>query len=97
MARDAGLLAILKSVPVIPVLTVHGHDDAVPLARALVEGGLAVLEVTLRTEGALRAIEAIKHAVPDAILGAGTVLSPSQVEEARSAGSRRPCFFNLTG
>ncbi|NBU14941.1 MAG: bifunctional 4-hydroxy-2-oxoglutarate aldolase/2-dehydro-3-deoxy-phosphogluconate aldolase [Alphaproteobacteria bacterium] len=87
MVRDAGLLAILKSVPVIPVLTVNGPDDAVPLARALVEGGLSVLEVTLRTEGALKAIEAIKHAVPDAILGAGTVLSLSQVEEARSAGS----------
>lgn len=87
MARDASLLAVLKSVPVIPVLTVHGPDDAVPLARALVEGGLSVLEVTLRTEGALKAIEAIKHSVPDAIVGAGTVLSPSQVEEARSAGS----------
>lgn len=88
MERDQGLLAILKTAPVIPVLTVHGPDDAVPLARALVEGGLSVLEITLRTEGALKAIEAIKHAVPDAILGAGTVLSSSQVEEARSAGSR---------
>ncbi len=88
MERDQELLAILKTAPVIPVLTVHGPDDAVPLARALVEGGLSVLEITLRTEGALKAIEAIKHAVPDAILGAGTVLSSSQVEEARSAGSR---------
>ncbi|MFM8606569.1 MAG: bifunctional 4-hydroxy-2-oxoglutarate aldolase/2-dehydro-3-deoxy-phosphogluconate aldolase [Hyphomicrobiales bacterium] len=88
MDHNAGLLAILKRAPVIPVLTVHGPDDAVPLAQALVEGGLPVLEVTLRTEGALKAIEAIAHAVPDAIVGAGTVLSASQVEEARSAGSR---------
>jgi 2-dehydro-3-deoxyphosphogluconate aldolase/(4S)-4-hydroxy-2-oxoglutarate aldolase len=88
MDPQAGLLAILKRAPVIPVLTVHGPDDAVPLAQALVEGGLPVLEVTLRTEGALKAIEAIAHAVPDAIVGAGTVLSASQVEEARSAGSR---------
>lgn len=88
MDHQAGLLAILKRAPVIPVLTVHGPDDAVPLAQALVEGGLPVLEVTLRTEGALKAIEAIAHAVPDAIVGAGTVLSASQVEEARSAGSR---------
>ena len=88
MNPQAGLLAILKRAPVIPVLTVHGPDDAVPLAQALVEGGLPVLEVTLRTEGALKAIEAIAHAVPDAIVGAGAVLSASQVEEARSAGSR---------
>ena len=88
MDHNAGLLAILKHAPVIPVLTVHGPDDAVPLAQALVDGGLPVLEVTLRTEGALKAIEAIAHAVPDAIVGAGTVLSASQVEEARSAGSR---------
>jgi 2-dehydro-3-deoxyphosphogluconate aldolase / (4S)-4-hydroxy-2-oxoglutarate aldolase len=88
MNPQAGLLAILKRAPVIPVLTVHGPDDAVSLAQALVEGGLPVLEVTLRTEGALKAIEAIAHAVPDAIVGAGTVLSASQVEEARSAGSR---------
>ena len=88
MDHNAGLLAILKRAPVIPVLTVHGPDDAVPLAQALVDGGLPVLEVTLRTGGALKAIEAIAHAVPDAIVGAGTVLSASQFEEARSAGSR---------
>lgn len=88
MDHHAGLLAILKRAPVIPVLTVHGPDEAVPLAQALVEGGLPVLEITLRTEGALKAIEAIARAVPDAIIGAGTVLTASQVEEAKSAGSR---------
>lgn len=87
MDVNARLLPILKRVPVIPVLTVDGPDDAVPLARALVAGGLDVLEVTLRTEGALRAIEAIAKAVPDAIIGAGTVLSASQVDEAMSAGA----------
>jgi 2-dehydro-3-deoxyphosphogluconate aldolase/(4S)-4-hydroxy-2-oxoglutarate aldolase len=84
---NASLLAILKSVPVIPVLTVHGPEDAVPLARALVAGGLTVLEVTLRTEGALKAIEAMAREVPGAVLGAGTVLSASQVSESRSAGA----------
>ena len=88
MDHHAGLLAILKRAPVIPVLNVHGPDEAVPLAQALVEGGLPVLEITLRTEGALKAIEAIARAVPDAIIGAGTVLTASQVEEAKSAGSR---------
>ncbi len=87
MDRNAMLIDVLKRAPVIPVLTVQGPEDAIPLAEALVAGGLPVLEVTLRTEGALKAIEAIKHAVPDAILGAGTVLSASQVLEAKSAGA----------
>jgi 2-dehydro-3-deoxyphosphogluconate aldolase/(4S)-4-hydroxy-2-oxoglutarate aldolase len=85
--QDDGLRAILRRVPVIPVLTVTGPEDAVPLARALVAGGLDVLEVTLRTEGALKAIEAMTREVPDAVIGAGTVLSASQVGEARSAGA----------
>jgi 2-dehydro-3-deoxyphosphogluconate aldolase / (4S)-4-hydroxy-2-oxoglutarate aldolase len=84
---DASLLAILKSVPVIPVLTVHGPQDAVPLARALVAGGLSVLEVTLRTEGALKAIEAMARDVAGAVIGAGTALTASQVSEAQSAGA----------
>ena len=78
---------ILSKVPVVPVLTVHGADDALPLARALVVGGLTVLEVTLRTEGALKAIEAIARDVPEAIIGAGTVLVSSQIGEAISAGA----------
>lgn len=78
---------ILSKVPVVPVLTVHGADDALPLARALVAGGLTVLEVTLRTEGALKAIEAIARDVPEVIIGAGTVLASSQISEAISAGA----------
>lgn len=87
MTLNASLLPVLQRVPVIPVLTVEGPEDAVLLARALVAGGLDVLEVTLRTEGALRAIEAIAKAVPDAVIGAGTVLSAAQVDEAMSAGA----------
>lgn len=78
---------VLSTVPVVPVLTVHGPEDAVPLARALVAGGLRVLEVTLRTEGALKAIEAIAREVPEAMIGAGTVLTASQIGEAMSAGA----------
>lgn len=88
MSANASLLPVLKRVPVIPVLTVNGPEDAVPLARALAAGGLDVLEVTLRTEGALRAIEAMAHALPDAVIGAGTVLSASQVNESMSAGAK---------
>ena len=87
MPNNAALLAILKRVPVIPVLTVDDAHQAVFLARALVEGGLDVLEVTLRTDGALKAIEAMAREVPEAILGAGTVLTASQVSEAKSAGA----------
>jgi len=87
MPNNDALLSILKTVPVIPVLTVNGAEDAVPLARALVDGGLTVLEVTLRTDGALKAIEAIAREVPDAVIGAGTVLTESQISEAMSAGA----------
>ena len=61
--------------PVIPLLTIEDAGDAVPLARALVEGGLRVLEVTLRTSQALDSISAIARALPDAVVGAGTVLN----------------------
>ncbi len=87
MSNNDALLSILTRVPVIPVLTVEGAEDAVPLARALVAGGLTVLEVTLRTDGALKAIEAIAREVPEAIVGAGTILTESQISEAMSAGA----------
>ncbi len=85
--RRTILLAILGRAPVIPVLTVEGAEDGVLLAQALVAGGLPVIEVTLRTPGALDAIAAIIRAVPDAIVGAGTVLGQSQVDEANAAGA----------
>ena len=77
---------ILGAAPVIPVLVIDRVEDAVPLARALVEGGLPAIEVTLRTPAALAAITAMQ-AVPGAIVGAGTVLDPGQLYAARSAGA----------
>ncbi len=74
--------------PVIPVIVIQRVEDAVPLAEALVAGGVTVLEVTLRTKVALQAIEAIAAAVPDAIVGAGTVRSVNDVHAAKSAGCR---------
>jgi 2-dehydro-3-deoxyphosphogluconate aldolase / (4S)-4-hydroxy-2-oxoglutarate aldolase len=74
--------------PVIPVLTIDKVSDAVPLARALVKGGLRVLEVTLRTDTALESIAAIARSVPDAVVGAGTVLDENQLRQAQNAGAR---------
>ncbi len=85
--RNESLRAVLGIAPVIPVLTIETLDQALPMARALVAGGLRVLEITLRTDVALEAIETIARHVPDAVVGAGTVLTPSQVGEATSAGA----------
>jgi 2-dehydro-3-deoxyphosphogluconate aldolase/(4S)-4-hydroxy-2-oxoglutarate aldolase len=79
--------ALLRHAPVIPVLTVEGADDAVPLATALVAGGLPLLEVTLRTEGALNAITAMAKQVPGAIVGAGTIRTADQAKAAVDAGA----------
>ncbi|RTE65357.1 bifunctional 4-hydroxy-2-oxoglutarate aldolase/2-dehydro-3-deoxy-phosphogluconate aldolase [Amphritea opalescens] len=73
--------------PVIPVLTINRLADAIPIAEALVAGGLPVLEVTLRTPDALKAIEAIARAVPDAHVGAGTVINPADFKRAIDSGS----------
>ncbi len=80
--------SVLDLAPVVPVVVLPDAADAVPLARALVAGGLPAIEVTLRTPGALDAIRAISGAVPDAVVGAGTVITPGQVEDAVSAGAR---------
>ena len=79
--------ALLRHAPVIPVLTVDGAEDAVPLATALVAGGLPLLEVTLRTEGALKAITAMAKQVPGAIVGAGTIRTADQAKAAVDAGA----------
>ena len=84
----AEVARIVDATPVIPVLTFTDEGRAVAVAGALVAGGLAVLEVTLRTEAALRAVRAIAAAVPGAVLGVRTVLDPSQLEAARDAGAR---------
>ena len=80
--------AIAALAPVVPVLTIERTADAVPLARALVKGGLPVLEITLRTEAALAALAAIAAEVPDAVVGAGTVLQPRQFDDVTRAGAR---------
>ncbi|MGW3813759.1 bifunctional 4-hydroxy-2-oxoglutarate aldolase/2-dehydro-3-deoxy-phosphogluconate aldolase [Streptomyces sp. NPDC005046] len=80
--------SVLDLAPVVPVVVVADAADAVPLARALVAGGLPAIEVTLRTPAALDAIRAIATEVPDAVVGAGTVLTPGQVAESVAAGAR---------
>jgi 2-dehydro-3-deoxyphosphogluconate aldolase / (4S)-4-hydroxy-2-oxoglutarate aldolase len=82
------IAAIAARAPVIPVLTIDRLADAVPLARALVAGGLPVLEITFRTEVALEALAAIAREVPEAIVGAGTVLDETQLRQALDAGAR---------
>lgn len=79
---------ILDLAPVIPVLTLDGAADGVPVARALVAGGLPVIEVTLRTAGALEAVRAIAREVAGAVVGVGTVLEPGQFAAAQRAGAR---------
>jgi 2-dehydro-3-deoxyphosphogluconate aldolase/(4S)-4-hydroxy-2-oxoglutarate aldolase len=82
------LRSILALAPVIPVLTIEHVDHAVPLARALCAGGLRVLEVTLRTPAGLRAIEAMRNAVPDAVVGVGTLTRAQDFVDAGNAGAR---------
>lgn len=81
-------LQVMQDAPVIPVIVLERVQDAVPLARALVAGGIRMLEVTLRTPQALACIEAIAHEVPQAIAGAGTVRNGADVQAARQAGAR---------
>ncbi|WP_110668898.1 bifunctional 4-hydroxy-2-oxoglutarate aldolase/2-dehydro-3-deoxy-phosphogluconate aldolase [Salinicola halophilus] len=78
--------AICRSTAIIPVLVIERLDHAVPLAKALVEGGLNVLEVTLRTEAAVEAIRRIREALPQVTLGAGTVLSVEQYRACEALG-----------
>lgn len=78
---------ILEKAPVLPVLTIHDLETAAPLAQALFEAGLPVVEVTLRTPVALEAIAAMRDAVPDMIVGAGTVLAENDLARVQSAGA----------
>lgn len=79
---------LLGSTRVVPVITIEDAGSAVPLAEALVAGGLQVLEITLRTEAGLESISRIAAEVPDAVVGAGTVTTPQQLLDARNAGAR---------
>ena len=85
-------LSLASHGPVIPVIVIQRLEDAVPLAEALVAGGVRVLEVTLRTPVALKAMEAIAKAVPQAIVGAGTLRSAADARAARDAG----CVFGVS-
>lgn len=80
--------ALFRGVAVIPVLTIEREKDAVPLAHALLEGGLSLIEVTLRTSAAPAAIAAIARELPQIVVGAGTVQRPADVVQACAAGAR---------
>ncbi len=77
---------ILQEGPVIPVMVIRNPDHAVPLAHALLEGGIRVLEITLRSDAALEAIRRVRTEVPDALVGAGTVLSAQHLQDVEEAG-----------
>ena len=81
-------LQVVQDAAVLPVIVLHDVADAVPMARALVAGGIRMLEVTMRTKQALACIEAIAREVPEAVVGAGTVRSPADVQAAANAGAR---------
>jgi 2-dehydro-3-deoxyphosphogluconate aldolase/(4S)-4-hydroxy-2-oxoglutarate aldolase len=86
------LEAVLALGPVVPVITVERVTDAAPLARALVSGGVRVLEITLRTAAALDAIRAIRAEVEGAVVGAGTIVTPAQLDAVAEAG----CAFAVS-
>ena len=85
-------LELASHGPVIPVIVIQRLDDAVPMAQALVDGGVKVLEVTLRTPIALKCMEAIVRAVPGAIVGAGTIRSVADAKAAKEVG----CVFGVS-
>lgn len=85
MADAAG---ILKISPVIPVVTIDDPQQAVPLAKALVRGGVPIIELTLRTESALLSLKRIAEEVPEILVGAGTILTPAQADAAVVAGAQ---------
>jgi 2-dehydro-3-deoxyphosphogluconate aldolase / (4S)-4-hydroxy-2-oxoglutarate aldolase len=80
-------VAILRRGPVIPVLTVEDVEDALVQARALIAGGLVVLEITLRTPAAMSAVAALATTFPEAFIGAGTIVAADQIEAAADAGA----------
>ena len=87
---------IITSTPVLPVLILHKLEHAVPLAHALVAGGIKVIEVTMRTPIALAAVEAIAKSVPEALIGVGTLTRPEQFVQAADAGAQFAVSPGLT-
>lgn len=88
MAVMLSTIDLMRDAPVIPVIVLNDVNEAVPLARALVQGGIRVLEVTLRTPAALECITRIANEVPEALIGAGTVRSARDAEAAAKAGAK---------
>ena len=84
----ADATSVLKVSPVIPVVTIEDPRHAVPVATALMDGGVGVIELTLRTESALESLKRIANEVPDILVGAGTVLSSVQADAAVAAGAQ---------
>ena len=87
---------IISAAPVMPVLVIHELEKAVPLARALLEGGLRTIEVTLRTPVAMEALAAITRALPEATVGVGTLTRPEQFSQAAEAGAEFAVSPGLT-
>ncbi|WQX13327.1 bifunctional 4-hydroxy-2-oxoglutarate aldolase/2-dehydro-3-deoxy-phosphogluconate aldolase [Helicobacter pylori] len=81
------IIEILQISPIVPVVVVEDIKDAVPLAQSLIEGGIPIIEVTLRSSCALEAIELIAKNVPKMRVGAGTILNPTQLEQAQNRGA----------
>ncbi len=86
-ATQDAAIALLRHARILPVVTVDSAEQGVAVAQALVAGGLPAIELTLRTPAAVDAIAAVKRSVPGIAVGAGTVLSPAQIEEVRAAGA----------
>ncbi|GAA7583384.1 bifunctional 4-hydroxy-2-oxoglutarate aldolase/2-dehydro-3-deoxy-phosphogluconate aldolase [Helicobacter pylori] len=81
------IIEVLQISPIVPVVVIEDLNDAVPLAQSLIEGGIQIIEVTLRSSCALEAIELIAKNVPKMCVGAGTILNPTQLEQAQNRGA----------
>ena len=92
------MVETLGKAGIIPVIVIEKEEQAVPLAKALVNGGLTVLEVTFRTSAAAAAIAAIRREVPEAVVGAGTLLTVEQLKAAKAASfNQADCFVSCIG
>ncbi len=81
------IIEVLQISPIVPVVVIENIKDAVPLAQSLIEGGIQIIEVTLRSSCALEAIELIAKNAPKMCVGAGTILNPAQLEQAQNRGA----------
>ncbi|MCI5167849.1 MAG: bifunctional 4-hydroxy-2-oxoglutarate aldolase/2-dehydro-3-deoxy-phosphogluconate aldolase, partial [Candidatus Electrothrix sp. GM3_4] len=94
--KSISALDVLKSGPVVPVIVIRNPDHAVPLAQALLAGGITVLEITLRSDAALEAIRRIRDELPEVLVGAGTVLSGEDLHAVAEVGGRFAISPGLT-